>query len=63
MASLSYLEAINWISQHDQPDHDDAQLALMRYPTVRLVAHLFGYEPARVAKDVWIDRHRTTPTA
>jgi uncharacterized protein with PIN domain len=58
MSNPSYLEAINWISQHDNPEYDEPIEALMRYLTVQLTAFLFDRSIERVAKDVWIDRHR-----
>ena len=59
MKAQGYKFAVAWIAENDNPgDREEAEI-VEAYPTVALVADIYGKDQSQVAKDVI--KYRNTP--
>lgn len=58
MKRASYRDAVDFIAQNDAAGDGDGEDAIAGYLSSRLVAEIFGVDPAAVARDVAIVRRR-----
>ncbi len=52
MKRPSYRFGVRWIAWNDNPGDNESEEILAGYPSVALLADLFGVTPERVAKDI-----------